>query len=125
MYRGNYSRIYNPVAMAEQAKFNVLGESIVPRFQMITRSIKRVLKATFDVQFDINNTKNNSFLPQIATGRPNTETVVNRAYNGDIDLFSVTTKTTLSYTPTMKNVNHTFKAFLIFLLQTTAPITRN
>ncbi len=59
-----------------------------------SRSIIPLLKfapcATFDVQFDINNTKNNSFLPQLATGRPNTETVVNRTYDGDIDLFGVT-----------------------------------
>ena len=51
--------------------------------------------ATFDVQFDINNTKNKSFLPQIATGRPWTETYVNRAYDGDIDVFNVQTKTNL------------------------------
>ncbi|MEO5683883.1 MAG: SusC/RagA family TonB-linked outer membrane protein [Chitinophagaceae bacterium] len=109
--QGQYSRIYNPVAMAEQAKYNVLGERIVPRFQIDYSLIKNIFKATFDVQFDINNTKNSSFLPQIATGRPNTETVVNRAYNGDIDLFGVTTKTTLSFTPVIKNTNHTFVSF--------------
>lgn len=104
--QGAYSRIYNPVAMASQAKYTVLGERIVPRFQMNYDIIKRVLKASFDVQFDINNTKNTSFLPQIATGRPNTETVVNRAYDGDIDAYNVTTKTSLSYNPVLKNENH-------------------
>ena len=109
--QGQYSRIYNPVAMASQAKYSVLGERIVPRFQIDYSIVKNILKATFDVQFDINNTKNNSFLPQIATGRPSTETVVNRAYDGDIDLFNVTTKTTLAYTPRIKNVKHTFIGF--------------
>jgi hypothetical protein len=113
--QGQYSRIYNPVAMAAKAKYNVLGERIVPRFQMNYDIIKKVLKATFDVQFDINNTKNQSFLPQIATGRPNIETVVNRAYDGDIDLFSVSTKSNLVYTPQLKNRNHSFVSFLSIL----------
>jgi TonB-linked SusC/RagA family outer membrane protein len=109
--QGQYSRIYNPVAMASEAKYNVLGDRIVPRFQVDYSLIKSVLRATFDVQFDINNTQNSSFLPQIATGRPNTETVVNRAYNGDIDMFSVTTRSALSYTPHLKNANHEVSAF--------------
>ena len=110
--QGQYSRIYNPVAMASEAIYTVLGERIVPRFQVDYTFLRNVLKATFDVQFDINNTQNSSFLPQIATGRPNTETVVNRAYNGDIDAFSVTTRTSWSYTPRLKNINHNFSAFL-------------
>ncbi|HLO38696.1 MAG TPA: TonB-dependent receptor plug domain-containing protein, partial [Lacibacter sp.] len=72
--QGQYSRIYNPVAMADKAKYSVLGDRVIPRFQVDYDIVKKVLKATFDIQFDINNTKNNSFLPQIATGRPNTET---------------------------------------------------
>lgn len=110
--QGQYPRIYNPVAMAAKAKYGVLGERIIPRFQVGYEIIKKVLNATFDIQFDINNTKNNSFLPQIATGRPNTETVVNRAYNGDIDVFTVTTKTNISYTPTLKNRKHNIQGYL-------------
>lgn len=106
--QGQYSRIYNPVAMASLAKLNVLGERIVPRFQIDYSIVKNLLRATFDVQFDINNTKNSSFLPQLATGRPNTETVVNRTYDGDIDLFGVTTRSSLFYTPRFKNEDHVF-----------------
>ena len=113
--QGQYSRVYNPVAMAEKAKFGVLGDRVIPRFQVDYDIIKRVLKATFDVQFDINNTKNNSFLPQIATGRPNTETVVNRAYDGDIDAFSVGTKTSLIYTPRFKSEKHDLQAYVNLL----------
>jgi TonB-linked SusC/RagA family outer membrane protein len=113
--QGQYSRVYNPVAMAEKAKYGVLGDRIIPRFQVDYDIIKRVLKATFDVQFDINNTKNNSFLPQIATGRPNTETVVNRAYDGDIDAFSVGTKTSLIYTPQLKSEKHNVQAYMNIL----------
>lgn len=113
--QGAYNRIYNPVAMAEKAQYKVLGERVVPRFQLDYDIKKSVLKATFDIQFDINNTKNSSFLPQIATGRPNTETVVNRAYDGDIDVFSVSTKTNLVYTPHFKNEKHNIVSFLSFL----------
>ncbi len=110
--QGQYPRIYNPVALAAKAQYGVLGERVIPRFQVGYEIIKKVLNATFDIQFDINNTKNSSFLPQIATGRPNTETVVNRAYDGDIDVFTVTTKTNLSYTPTLKNRKHNIQGYL-------------
>jgi len=109
--QGQYTKIYNPVAMASKAIYGVQGERIVPRFQMNYTILKNILTASFDVQFDINNTKNNSFLPQIATGRPNTETVVNRAYDGDIDLFGVSTRTSLNFTPRLKNKKHNFVAF--------------
>lgn len=112
--QGQYTRIYNPVAMAAKAKYNVLGDRVVPRFQLEYDIIKKILKATFDIQFDVNNTKSNSFLPQIATGRPNTETVVNRAYDGDIDAFSVGTKANLIYQPKFKNENHDIQAFMSF-----------
>lgn len=113
--QGQYSRIYNPVAMADKAIYKVLGERVIPRFQVDYDIVRKVLKATFDIQFDINNTKNSSFLPQIATGRPNTETVVNRAYDGDIDAFTVATKSSLVYTPQFKNDKHTLISFLNFL----------
>ncbi|MEI9808542.1 MAG: SusC/RagA family TonB-linked outer membrane protein [Bacteroidota bacterium] len=60
----------------------------------------------------INNTKNKSFLPQTATGRLSTEPAVNRAYDGDIDVFNVTTKTNLVYTPRFKNDKHSLISFL-------------
>jgi TonB-linked SusC/RagA family outer membrane protein len=113
--QGQYSRIYNPVSMAAKAKYDILGERVVPRFQVDYDIIRKVLKATFDIQFDINNTKNQSFLPQIATGRPNTETVVNRAYDGDIDAFNVTTQSTVQYTPHLKNAKHNIFGFVKFL----------
>lgn len=106
--QGTYSRIYNPVAMATEAKYGVYTERMMPRFQVNYDIIKSVLKTSFDVQFDINNTKNKSFLPQIATGRSNTETVVNRAYDADMDQFIVNTKIQLAYTPQFKNPNHSF-----------------
>ncbi|MFV0606239.1 MAG: SusC/RagA family TonB-linked outer membrane protein [Niabella sp.] len=112
--QGSYSRIYNPVAMASKAIYAVIGNRIVPNFELKYNIIRGVLTANAIVQFDINSTNNSSFLPQIATGRPNTETVVNRSYNGDIDAFGVTTRTGLNFTPKFKNRDHVFMAFANF-----------
>lgn len=110
--QGQFPRVYNPVAMAREARNNILTDRITPHFNLQYDIIKDVLKTTFDVQFDINNTKSKSFLPQIATGRPFTETVVNRAYDGDVDVFNVTSKTNLIYTPAFKNEDHSLISFV-------------
>ncbi|NOT94394.1 SusC/RagA family TonB-linked outer membrane protein [Ferruginibacter sp.] len=101
----------NPVAMAKEAKNNIISQRITPHFNLQYEILRKVLMATFDVQFDINNNKSNSFLPQTATGRPWTETSVNRAYDGDIDVFNVQSKTNLVYTPKFKNINHSLITF--------------
>ena len=102
----------NPVALANDAKYNIISQRVTPHFNLQYEILKKVLMATFDVQFDINNNKNNSFLPQTATGRPWTEPSVNRAYDGDIDVFNVQSKTNLVYTPTFKNPNHSLISFV-------------
>ncbi|AVR47417.1 SusC/RagA family TonB-linked outer membrane protein [Christiangramia fulva] len=99
--QGSYSRTYNPVAMAEFAENTQLGERIVPHFNVNFKLIPSFLTTTFDLQFDINNTKLNAFLPQNATGRPFTETVVNRATDADVDAFNLITKTNFIFTPTL------------------------
>jgi len=109
--RGNVLGTVNPVAMAHEASFNIITQRVTPHFKLDYAIKKNILQATFDVQFDINNTKNKSFLPQTATGRLSTEPAVNRAYDGDIDVFNVTTKTNLVYTPRFKNEKHSLIAF--------------
>ncbi len=109
--QGQYPATYNPVAMAIAATNKIITNRITPHFNLQYDIIPRVLIANADVQFDISNTKNNSFLPQIATGRPTTETVVNRAYDGDYDGYNVQTKTNLIYTPVMPE-NHTFTSVM-------------
>ena len=111
--QGQYPGTYNPVALANAAINRVINNRVTPHFNLQYSVIPHVLTATADVQFDINNTKNNSFLPQIATGRPTTETTVNRAYNGDIDGFNVQTKTNLVYTPKLPQ-NHSFTSLISF-----------
>jgi TonB-linked SusC/RagA family outer membrane protein len=112
--KGNVLGTVNPVAMANEATYNIISQRITPHFKLDYAIKKNVLQATFDVQFDINNTKNKSFLPQTATGRLFTEPAVNRSYDGDIDVFNVTTKTNLVYTPRFKNDKHSLVSFLSF-----------
>ncbi len=109
--QGQYPGSYNPVAMANTATNRILGNRITPTFNVQYDIIPKVLIATEDVRFDINNTKNKTFLPQIATGRPSTETVVNRAYDGDVDAFNVQTKTNLVFTPHLTKY-HTLSSVL-------------
>jgi TonB-linked SusC/RagA family outer membrane protein len=104
----------NPVAMARAAYRNILTERVIPHFTLQYDLKPSVLFTSFDIQFDINNTKNKSFLPQIATGRPWTETSVNRVYDGDADAFSVQSKTSLTYTPHLKE-NHRLILFTTFM----------
>ncbi|WP_251742176.1 SusC/RagA family TonB-linked outer membrane protein [Gramella sp. AN32] len=106
--QGAYSRTYNPVAMAEFAENTQRGERIVSHFNINWQLIPSLLTTTFDLQFDINNTKLNAFLPQNATGRPFTETVVNRATDADVDAFNLITKTNFIFTPEVGE-NSTFQ----------------
>jgi TonB-linked SusC/RagA family outer membrane protein len=106
--QGQYPGTFNPVAMVNAATNNVITDRIIPKFNVQYIIKPQVLTATVDVQFDINSLKNKSFLPQIATGRPWTENTVNQAYDGDNDGFNVQTKSSLIYTPQIKNSKHNF-----------------
>lgn len=113
--QGSFPSTYNPVAMANQASNSLTSERIIPHFQVmydITRS--KTWKGTLDVQFDINNNKTNSFLPQSATGLPSTSANSNVAYNGDYDAFGVVTKTTLNFTPKWSNRKFDYNSMWIF-----------
>ncbi|MBD0824471.1 MULTISPECIES: SusC/RagA family TonB-linked outer membrane protein [Aestuariibaculum] len=109
--QGQYSGTYNPVAMAEFATNNQIGERIVPHFNLKVDLVPDRLISTFDIQYDFNSTKAKSFLPQNATGRPFTETVVNRAADSDVDVTSITTKTNFIYTPQLGE-KHSFQSIL-------------
>jgi TonB-linked SusC/RagA family outer membrane protein len=110
-YTTSKSTTYNPEAMARLASNYLLMERITPKFN-IQYKIATEWVATMDIQFDINNVKNKSFLPQEATGRPWLDNLVNQAYDGDNDAFSVQTKTSLIYTPRIKNTKHTLTSLL-------------
>ena len=97
--QGQYPSTYNPVAMANDAINNTYNDRVTPHFNLQYNIIPDLLVSTADLQFDINNNKQVTFLPQTATGRPITETVVNRAYGYDLDVFNVQSKINFVVTP--------------------------
>ncbi|MFD2164410.1 SusC/RagA family TonB-linked outer membrane protein [Paradesertivirga mongoliensis] len=107
---GQYPNTFNPLAMAEAASSKSIGERLVPSFRL-NYNITPALLATMQVRFDINNTKTNNFLPQIATGRPFTEDVVNRASDSDGDQFNTYGQFNLTYSPKFKSENHALTLF--------------
>lgn len=113
--QGSYPGTYNPVAMAEYATNDQVSDRIVPHFNLNVDIVPKQLFATFDLQFDFNSTKAKAFLPQNATGRPYTETVVNRASDADVDTSSITSKTNFVYTP---NIGQNHSLSMLWSIQT-------
>ncbi|WP_421939007.1 SusC/RagA family TonB-linked outer membrane protein [Pedobacter sp.] len=111
--QGTYSGTYNPLAMVMAASNNQLGERVIPKFGLQYQIVPDRLRLNANFQADINNTKVNTFLPQIATGRPFTETVVNAAGDSDGDAFTMATNVSLSYTPELGK-KHDLIAFARF-----------
>lgn len=109
--QGTYGGTYNPLAMAELATNDISEDRIVPHFNLSFDIVPKIFMSTFDVQFDYMSRKNKSFLPQNATGRPFTETVVNRAGDADSDQSNIVTKTNFIYTPNIGE-NQTFQALM-------------
>ncbi len=97
--RREASGTFNPVAMANEGQFHETGERIIPTFRLNYEILPGRLFLHSDMRFDINNSKTKTFLPQTATGRPWTETQVNRASDYDVDNFNITSKTNLTYAP--------------------------
>ncbi|MET0570526.1 MAG: SusC/RagA family TonB-linked outer membrane protein [Pedobacter agri] len=115
-YNFTNSRItgtYNPLAMAMAASNQQLGERVIPKFSLQYQIVPDRLRLNANFQADINNTKVKTFLPQIATGRPFSEPVVNYAGDSDGDSFTMATNITLAYTPKLGE-KHDLIAFARF-----------
>lgn len=97
--QGFFPGTYNPVALAMNGVSNLYNDRVTPHFTVNYVIIPNLLTLNEDLQFDINTNKNAQFLPQNATGRPVTETTVNRAYNYDYDYFGLVDKTNFTITP--------------------------
>jgi len=110
--QGSYSSTYNPVAMATSGKYTTLSDRIIPKFNL-NYNILPGLSYTFDLSFDITNTKRNYFLPQIATGKPMTDLNVNRSTDSDDDGYYIYTNNRLSYTNVFRDI-HALTATLNF-----------
>lgn len=107
------SGTFNPLAMATAGTNHQLGERITPKFSLQYEILPSTLRLNGSFMVNINNTKVKTFLPQIATGRPYTEAVVNTASDADGDSFTMNTSMTLAYTPKL-NDRHDIIGFLRF-----------
>ncbi|EHQ31143.1 SusC/RagA family TonB-linked outer membrane protein [Mucilaginibacter paludis] len=116
--QGKYPDTYNPLALANTGLSHLTGERITPKFNIQYDIIPSLLVSTVDLQFDINNTKSKTFLPQVATGRPSTENTVNRASDADGDSYNVQSKVNLIYTPSLGEKS-TFQGLLSFQTEDT------
>jgi TonB-linked SusC/RagA family outer membrane protein len=107
--QGNYldkdNNTYNPVAMAKAAYSRQIGNRLIPSFTL-RYNIRPELVASLQLRFDVNNVKTNNFLPQVATGRPFTETAVNNASDSDGDSYNTFGAFNVSYTPQFKSDKH-------------------
>ena len=112
--------IYNPIAMAREGKWNKTDDRIRPVFSVYYTILPEILMYEGNVAFDIMSEKGNSFLPQIATGRPWTENTVNRAQDWDNEAFIVNTQNKLTFTPKMSEFSD-----LTFMLQMRTSDKRN
>lgn len=102
---------FNPLAMANEGFMNTTVQRVVPKFNIRYDLIPKWLLTTFDLQFDINSSKTNTFLPQIATGRYFTETFVNRATDSDWDGFGIQSNLKFFFNPQLPE-NHSFTSLL-------------
>ena len=87
-WNGSVTSPYNPVAMAKDGFYKTVTHRIIPNLSVQWRPF-RVIRYTLDVGFDVNNVKKNAFLPQTATGRPWTESTVNRSSDTDSEAFNM------------------------------------
>ena len=93
---GNGSSTYNPLALAESATYTNANDRIGTKFSLDFQIVKG-LKYRFDVSFDMNNTKRKWFLPQVATGLPWNNILVNNAIDNDKDESTIYTNNNLTY----------------------------
>ncbi|OCX52133.1 SusC/RagA family TonB-linked outer membrane protein [Mucilaginibacter sp. PPCGB 2223] len=109
--QGKYPDTYNPLALANTGVSHLYGDRITPHFTLQYDMLPSLLVSTVDVQFDVNNSKSKTFLPQIATGLPSTDKSVNATSDNDGDSYNVQSKINFIYTPNLGD-KHNLQALL-------------
>ena len=99
---------FNPLAMAEEGFFKKKGNRILPNLSVQWTPLSW-LRYTLEVGFDVNNEKQNAFVPQSATGRPWTESTVNNALDKDNESFVMNTYNKVLFMPDFGE-DHKFQA---------------
>lgn len=102
--QGIYPAMYNSVAMANNATYNLVNNDVNTSLSLNYR-IAKGLTFNSDIAFRLNSTKDNSFLPQNATGLTWTSSSVNVAGNRDRDEYNVYSKNRLMYNLSINDVH--------------------
>lgn len=111
----------NPVALANLASNNTKNYRILPTFRLqydITDPEKQMLRYNAYVAFDINNTKDKTFLPQESTNELWSSSDVNKSYIKDSESVSVMTDNNITWNPRFTNTDHVLKLYGSFQLRT-------
>ncbi|MDR2087596.1 MAG: SusC/RagA family TonB-linked outer membrane protein [Dysgonamonadaceae bacterium] len=102
--QGSYPKVFNPVAMAREGRYDILSETILPKLS-IQYQPNLVWRYTFDISFQTLNEKKNKFLPQSATGLPWSNPQTNQATESDGEGFTIHTFNKLYFTPEFADAN--------------------
>jgi TonB-linked SusC/RagA family outer membrane protein len=102
--QGGYPKVFNPVAMAEDGRYDIYSETILPKLS-IQYQPNLVWRYTADISFQALNEKKKKFLPQSATGLPWSDPRTNQATESDGDGFTINTFNKLYFTPVLGNEN--------------------
>lgn len=100
--QGSYPTVFNPVAMAEYGRFDILSETILPKLSVQYKPHKD-WRYNFDVSFQTLSEKKHKFLPQSATGLTWSNQDTNRATDSDGESFTINTFNKLTYSPNFEN----------------------
>lgn len=102
--------LVNPVALAKLAKYDETGMRIIPTLRLqydILDPRKHRLRYQGYIQFDIENKKEDKFLPREVTSFNWDNDAVNRAYRRDAESHNMQTKHELLFVPDLGK-NHSF-----------------
>lgn len=100
--QGTYPSVFNPVAMANDGRFDITNDAIAPKLTLEYRP-SLTWRYTLDVSFQANNNKKKKFLPQSATGLVWSDNRTNTATDVDDESFTIQTFNKLYFTPQIED----------------------
>lgn len=100
--QGVFPGVYNPIAVANDGKNDVISDNALPKFSLIFDPNSQ-WQFTFDVGFEIAGNKTEQYLPQTATGLLWNNSSTNWASDRDDDSFVVQTYSRIRYMPQFKD----------------------
>lgn len=109
-FQGNGIEYYNPVAMANLAKYNIINNRIIPTFRFRYKPSK-----TFDyrsyITFDINSDQTSIVTPEAAIGADWNNGKANETIFSDAEFFVLRTENKFIYNPSLGDKHSLFTSF--------------